>query len=114
MRGCHQPLFRPDHPFNPKRLELTVSLIEALGLIGTPTAHMVPPRMATEAELLRVHSAEYVEAVKRLSEPGADLSEAWRWGLGTDDTPVFPGMHQVTSLVVGATLRAAPQNHSFE
>ena len=99
--------FRPDHPFNPRRLELTVSLIEALGLVGTPTARMVAPRLATEAELLRVHAPDYVAAVKRLSEPGADLSEAWRWGLGTDDTPVFPGMHQVTSLVVGATLRAA-------
>jgi acetoin utilization protein AcuC len=99
--------FRPDHPFNPKRLELTVSLIEALGLVGSSGARMVAPRTATDAELLRVHSAEYVEAVKRLSEPGADLSEAWQWGLGTDDTPVFPGMHQVTSLVVGATLRAA-------
>ncbi|HEX2093120.1 MAG TPA: acetoin utilization protein AcuC, partial [Longimicrobiaceae bacterium] len=46
-------------------------------------------------------------AVRRLSERGADPSDAWRWGLGTDDTPVFPGMHEVTSLVVGATIRAA-------
>lgn len=99
--------FRPDHPFNPKRLELTVSLIEALGLCDGPGVRRVAPRVATEDELLLVHSAEYVAAVKRFSEPGADLSEAVAWGLGTDDTPVFPGMHAVTSLVVGATLRAA-------
>jgi acetoin utilization protein AcuC len=99
--------FRPDHPFSPRRLELTVSLIEALGLVGTESARMERPRMATDAELLRVHSREYVEAVKRLSQPGADRSDAWKWGLGTDDTPVFPGMHEVTSLLTGGSLRAA-------
>ncbi|HEU0076857.1 MAG TPA: hypothetical protein VFQ76_04355, partial [Longimicrobiaceae bacterium] len=97
--------FRPDHPFNPRRLELSVSLIEALGLIDAD-ARMVAPRMATEAELLAVHSAEYLEAVKRFSG-GTDRSGAMRWGLGTDDTPVFPGMHEVTALVTGATIRAA-------
>ncbi len=98
---------RPDHPFNPKRLELTVSLLEELGLVGGPDTPVVAPRPATRAELLRVHSPEFVDAVERLSEPGADVEEGWPWGLGTDDTPMFPGMHAVTSLVVGATMRAA-------
>ncbi|HET6230454.1 MAG TPA: acetoin utilization protein AcuC [Longimicrobiaceae bacterium] len=98
--------FRPDHPFNPKRLELAVSLIEAMGLVDDGDHRIVATRAATEAELLRVHSPEYVEAVKRLSS-GGDPAEAWQWGLGTDDTPVFPGMHDVTSLVVGGTIRAA-------
>jgi len=99
--------FRPDHPFNPKRLELTVSLIEAMGLAGGPDTPIVAPRQATDAELLRVHSAEYVEAVKRFSRPGADTSDAFRYGLGTDDTPVFPGMHEMTALVCGGTIQAA-------
>jgi acetoin utilization protein AcuC len=99
--------FRPDHPFNPKRLELTVSLIEAMGLVGGEQTPVVAPREATDEELLRVHSREYVEAVKRFSREGADLTDAWKWGLGTDDTPVFPGMHAVTALVVGGTIRAA-------
>jgi acetoin utilization protein AcuC len=98
--------FHPDHPFNPKRLELTVSLIEALGLVDGESHLVVPPRMATEAELLRVHSPEYVGAVKRLSGE-CDAAEAWEWGLGTDDTPVFRGMHEITSLVVGGSIRAA-------
>ncbi len=99
--------FRPDHPFNPKRLELTVSLIEALGLSGGPDTPVVAPRAATEAELLRVHSPEYLDAVKRFSATGQAGEEGWRWGLGTDDTPAFPAMHEVTSLVTGGTLRAA-------
>jgi acetoin utilization protein AcuC len=100
-------LFRPDHPFNPKRLELTVSLIEKLGLIGGERTPVIAPRPATDEELLRVHSAAYIAAVRRLSVPGAEPREGYPWGLGTDDNPVFPGMHDAASLVVGATMRAA-------
>ncbi|HEX5871794.1 MAG TPA: acetoin utilization protein AcuC [Longimicrobium sp.] len=98
--------FRPDHPFNPKRLELAISLIQSLGLVDDDLARMVAPRMATEAELLAVHGREYLEAVRRFSG-GGDRADAGRWGLGTDDTPIFPGMHDVTGLVTGSTLRAA-------
>jgi acetoin utilization protein AcuC len=98
--------FRPDHPFNPTRLDLTISLIEALGLLDGTVCRMVAPRVATDEELLAVHSREYVDAVKRFSA-GGSTDGAARWGLGTDDTPIFPGMHEITSLVTGATLRAA-------
>jgi acetoin utilization protein AcuC len=98
--------FRPDHPFNPRRLELAVSLIEALELLDGGMAKVVAPRIATEAELLAVHSREYLDAVRRFSG-GGDKSTAMRWGLGTDDTPIFPGMHDITALVTGATIRAA-------
>jgi acetoin utilization protein AcuC len=98
--------FRPDHPFNPKRLDLSISLIEALGLLDGTTCRMVAPRMATDEELLAVHSREYVDAVKRFSAGGSSEG-AGRYGLGTEDTPIFPGMHDVTALVTGATLRAA-------
>lgn len=98
--------FRPDHPFNPKRLELSISLIEALGMLDGTACRMVAPRMATDEELLAVHSREYVDAVKRFSAGGSTAGAA-RYGLGTEDTPIFPGMHDVTALVTGATLRAA-------
>jgi acetoin utilization protein AcuC len=106
--------FRPDHPFNPKRLELSVSLIEELGLLDGDRYQMVLPREATDAELLRVHSPEYLDTVKRLSRPGADRGDALRWGLATDDNPVFPGMHEITATVVGGTLRAAEMVMSGE
>jgi acetoin utilization protein AcuC len=99
--------FRPDHPFNPKRLELAVSLIEALELVDSKPTPVVPPRLATDEELMRVHSAEYIEAVRQLSEPGADPRAGFRWGLGTEDNPVFPAMHDAAALIVGGTLRAA-------
>jgi acetoin utilization protein AcuC len=99
--------FRPDHPFNPKRLELTVSLIEGLGLLDGESYRIVPPRPATDEELLRVHDADYVDAVKRLGAGGRTSEDTRRWGLGTEDNPIFPGMHEATAMVVGSTLRAA-------
>jgi acetoin utilization protein AcuC len=99
--------FSPTHPFNPKRLELTVSLIEAMGLVGGEHTPVIAPRMATEEELLTVHSAEFVRAVQEMSRADADPGQGWQWGLGTDDNPVFPGMHDAASLIVGGTLRAA-------
>lgn len=99
--------FRPGHPLNPRRLELTVSLIRELGMVCDAARPIVTPRSATDAELLLVHSPEYVAAVKRLSAPGADPAEGRAWGLGDEDTPVVPEMHAHTAAVVGATLTAA-------
>lgn len=106
--------FKPDHPFNPKRLELTISLIEEMGLLDGDHFKVVSPRVATDQELLRVHSADFVSAVKRLGEPGADLKESRKWGLGTEDNPIFPGMHEATAMVVGGTLLAAEMVMSGE
>ena len=107
--------FKPNHPFNPKRLELTVSLIEEMGLLSAPDVKLVKPRQATQEELLRVHDANFVAAVKRLgSEEGIDNTEGWPWGLGTDDNPIFPGMHEATSYVVGGTIQSAQMVMSGE
>jgi acetoin utilization protein AcuC len=107
---------RPGHPLNPRRLEITVDLIRRMGLAAEPgtgpdeaatIAPILPPRHATVEELLTVHSPEYVQAVQHLSTPGADWRTAIRFGLGTEDTPVMPDMHDAARLVVGATLVAA-------
>jgi len=59
---------------------------------------------ATDDDLALVHKRDYIEAVKRVSVHGApDL----RHGLGTTDNPVFPGVHEASALVAGATLAAA-------
>lgn len=97
---------------NPRRLALTVSLIRRLGLVGGPSRPVLLPEPATEADLLLVHDTEYVDAVRRLSEPGAAsdpslAAESVRHGLGTEDTPLVEGMHEKTMRVVGATLTAA-------
>ena len=96
--------FRPGHPLDPRRLELTVSLIRALDLVGGDDRPVIPPRQATDDELRTVHSADYVAAVQAASDGGPVDA---RYGLGTEDVPVVPRMHEMARAVVGATLTAA-------
>jgi acetoin utilization protein AcuC len=65
---------------------------------------MISPEPATDGVLETVHDPEYVEAVRRA---GRELAPDLRFGLGTTDDPVFPGMHEAAALVVGATMAAA-------
>ncbi|KEO85031.1 acetoin utilization protein AcuC [Tumebacillus flagellatus] len=97
--------FAEDHPFNPQRLVMTVDLIRELGLLDAD--HLIQPEPATDEELLRVHDARYLEAVKRASLPDADPDHFAAWGLGTEDTPIFPGMHEASRLICGGTKLAA-------
>jgi acetoin utilization protein AcuC len=90
-----------DHPFNPVRLDLTVRLATALGVLGD--VPLLVPEPAEENELSRVHVAEYLEAVKQAPMAGWDVGH----GLGTMDNPIFSGMHEAASLVVGSTLLGA-------
>ncbi len=97
------------HPLQPIRVKLAVELIRATGLIEH--AHLLPPRRATLAELELVHSPEYVDLVRRLSDPAqrrhvpSELVEAT--GFGSADNPISDELHEGTSLVVGATLVGA-------
>lgn len=94
--------FGPGHPFSPVRLEMLTSLLEALGVWREPLA---PPE-ATREEVLTVHSERLVKRVEAASrgERYPDLPE---YGLGTGDTPVFPGMDRAARILVGGTLEGA-------
>ena len=74
-----------------------------LGAFELPNAAVLEPREATIAEVERIHSADYVDAVRRASvDPDRDWS---RWGLQAwGDTPPFAGMHEASLLTTGATL----------
>ena len=88
--------FGPGHPFNPLRLELTVALARAYGVAREALAF----EPASDELLATVHSPTYVQAVR------AGVTD-FAHGLGTADNPLFPHMHEATSLVVGATVAAA-------
>ncbi|HZY57197.1 MAG TPA: acetoin utilization protein AcuC [Rubrobacteraceae bacterium] len=101
--------FGGDHPFNPIRVRLTVELCESLGLFdGYP---FVAPEPATDEDLTTVHYTSYVNRVKKASRgendlDEDDLEELRYYGLGTQDNPIFEGMHEASAHVVGATLQA--------
>jgi acetoin utilization protein AcuC len=96
--------FGPGHPFDPVRVRLTMELARELDVLASPAVTMISCEPATDTELETVHDGEYIEAVRRA---GRELSPDLRFGLGTADDPVFPGMHEAAALVVGATTAAA-------
>ncbi len=93
--------FGPTHPMSPLRLDLTARLCTAFGLFDHPDVQMVRPSMPSDDLLATVHDRGYIEAVRRASDdPGAeDLGH----GIGTEDDPAFPGMHDASALVVAGT-----------
>ncbi|MHB1419931.1 MAG: acetoin utilization protein AcuC [Bacillota bacterium] len=99
--------FNEEHPFNPLRLQLAVEMAKQSGILLC--GDIIEPRLAVLEELLTFHAPEYVEAVEKAGEAtlGDAASGTENFGLGAGDNPVFPGMHQAASLVVGATLTAA-------
>ena len=98
--------FGPGHPLAPVRVELTMRLARSLGVLTAPGVTVAPAPAATDADLELVHDPEYIAAVRRAGESGFGPS-LLRFGLGTADDPVFPGMHEASALVTGATLGAA-------
>ncbi|HEV7193443.1 MAG TPA: acetoin utilization protein AcuC [Jatrophihabitantaceae bacterium] len=92
-----------EHPLNPLRLDLTVRMATALGVLDELT--VLAPVTADEAALLTVHDSDYLAAVRRAS---ADPTFSG-YGLGTDDDPVFEGMYDVSALIAGGSAVAARQ-----
>jgi acetoin utilization deacetylase AcuC-like enzyme len=96
--------FGPEHPLRPERLTAGMELLSTAGLLRADSElWRAPP--ATLEELRRVHSADYIEAVRSL-ELRADATSANQRGLGPGDTPAFRGMHAAASLIAGGTLNA--------
>lgn len=98
-------MFNSDHPFNPIRLELTIDLLKKMNAIGD--GDIIPPRMATDEELQLIHLPEYINAVKKAGNGKLPQDVAEGYGIGTEDTPIFPNMHEASALLVGGTLTAA-------
>jgi acetoin utilization protein AcuC len=92
-----------NHPLHPLRWELTWELAAQLGV--TDGLELTAPPIASDDILARVHTAAYIDAVKRGS--AADYPGPVGHGLGTADNPVFPGMHDAAALIAGGSVTAA-------
>jgi acetoin utilization protein AcuC len=111
--------FGPSHPLAPIRVKLTMELAAAFGVLSADhvTVRAAPP--ASEDELEFVHDPGYIAAVRYASglpadgaagngpAESVDAQRLLRHGLGTQDDPIFTGMHDASALVAGATLAAA-------
>src|SRR5690625_4657936 len=96
--------FHEDHPFNQKRVVLSKDLLEQSNRLAKE--QIIAPRMATEDELALFHDRTYIEAVKKASNGRLTEADGYEYGLGTEDTPMFPNMHEASSYLVGGTLTA--------
>jgi acetoin utilization deacetylase AcuC-like enzyme len=91
----HEP--SGDHPENPKRLDAVMEAartLERQGRLGVAT-----PRPASEDEILRVHSPEYLKLVR--SEIAAG-----RRALSTGDTEISPGSLDAALAAAGTVVSA--------
>lgn len=94
--------FGASHPMNPARLELTARLAKDFGLFDGDDVDVINPDVPDDEILLSVHTPEYVAAVRQASENPAAAQA--RYGLGTEDDPAFPGIHEVSARIVAGTL----------
>ena len=93
------------HPMKPIRLRYTYELLEAYGAFDAPGAMLVEPRLATEKEILRFHTSDYLRAVRGLSTADTSVDPA-SFGFGPGDNPVYEGMYEAAARSTGASLRA--------
>jgi acetoin utilization protein AcuC len=98
--------YGPGHPLRTRRLELTYDLINASGLLALPSARCLEPEPATDDELLLFVQPDYLRVLKE-ADSGQTSVAAFRYGLGTGDNPVVPGIYRWSALVAGASLLAA-------
>jgi acetoin utilization protein AcuC len=90
--------FPNGHPFGPDRLDAFLAEFHARGLPAR--CQSLPSRQASEDELLRFHTQEYVDTVRARSIDGLGTLDA-------GDTPAWRGCFEAAAQVVGATLTAA-------
>ena len=100
--------FGPEHPLRPARVQLTMALARACGLLDK--TRLSGPAPVSGADLTRVHELDYLAAVKAAERGEA----AARFGFGPGDNPPFPGMHEASVRVCGATVAAAEAIRSGE
>jgi acetoin utilization protein AcuC len=100
--------FNSKHPFNQKRLHIVKDLLEAFGFLSSD--QVMAPRLATDEEIHLIHESTYVDMVKKLSQKTTEHSNEFimeRFGIGSEDTPAFLNMHEMTSLIVGGSVLGA-------
>ena len=97
--------YGPAHPLRIARLKLAYDLIKGYGLLDLPSAQFIPTIKTEEKDLAVFHGEEYLNILKQANE-GHFMGDAYLYGLGPGDNPIFPGLLDWSLLVTGATLQA--------
>lgn len=97
--------YGPTHPLQVIRLKMTYDLIKAYGLLDLPSVQFVSTVKAEEKDLASYHSEEYLN-ILRQADKGHLSGNAFSYGLGPGDNPIFRGLYSWSLLTTGATLQA--------
>ena len=97
--------YGPTHPLRVIRLKLTYELIRAYGLLDLPSVKFIHTLKADEEDLALFHSREYLDILKEAND-GYLQGDAYSYGLGPGDNPIFPGLYNWSLLTTGATVQA--------
>lgn len=98
--------YRGNHPLAIQRIGSVLTLCEQLGWLQ-PGGYLDSP-MATRAELLQFHTADYLDALAAAeTRGGATEAERAAYGLGTMENPIFPGLWRRAATSVGGSILAA-------
>jgi acetoin utilization protein AcuC len=90
--------FGPEHPLTPRRFAPSIGLLRAIG-----AERFLEPRIATDEELGRLHTRDYIHTVRAFSDDPWHPASA---GIGPGDCPQFDGMHDASATVAGGSIDA--------
>ena len=80
-------------------------LARAFGVLAQANVEVVAPGYADDALLTTVHTPELLAAVRRAAADPTRVD--LEFGLGTDDNPCFPGMHDASARVASGSVEMA-------
>ncbi len=114
--------YSSSHPFKPVRAKLTLDLCRRYGLVDRPWIRILPPHPTDFQTLAEFHDETYLKVLQAI-DSDAMARELWpdlhsrddlkgdarllKYGLGTEDNPVFSGVYEFSLLTAGATLLGA-------
>ena len=94
------------HPLTIPRVETVIDLCRALDWFAAGE-YVESPR-ASIGELRAFHAFEYIEALRAASAQGSvDAGTRQRFGIGSMENPLFPGVFERAATAVGGSIRAA-------
>jgi histone deacetylase 1/2 len=105
--------YGPGHPMKPHRLQMTHNLILSYNLYKKMDVYR--PHWATDEEMARFHSPEYVDFIHRVTADNQQdfAKQLQRFTVG-DDCPVFDGLYDYCRVYTGGSIDGAMKlNHGL-
>ncbi len=92
-----------DHPFDPSRAKFALQLIQDQECLNEPWMRVESPEIVPKHRLFESHDPDFIEALEKAGT-GTWRKEFIRYGIGTEECPVFPGLFNYVLLYCSATI----------